>query len=432
MNLFRTLHARDAGRMRPAGCAFICWFLCFGCESLRADVITEWDARATAQASPAALGEREVAIVDLSMFDAVNSLAGQFTPYLVRERGFEGASPEAAAASAAATSLARLHPDKAPELKGALDEYLQKLAAPKEAVVRGVKLGERVAQRIFEARAHDGAADVDSYRPRTQPGKYVPTATMVCATWPTLRPFVLESPAQFRPGPPPALSSAEWAADYNEVKEYGARESARRTPEQTETARFWLMTGPEAYHPIAREFIEAHQLPLIESARFMAMYAVALTDTYIAVFDAKYHYEFWRPLTAIRNADLAGNSATVRDPTWRPIDVTPMHPEYPCAHCSGSAAAAAVIEASGGLGPLGAIKLTSPTAPGVTHRWSTLESFTTEVANARVWAGFHYRSSARAGTALGREVGRYVAGHFAQPLRAASRSARATTRRAPG
>jgi hypothetical protein len=238
---------------------------------------------------------------------------------------------------------------------------------------------------------------------------------MVCSTWPTLKPFVLERPDQFRPGPPVALASKDWAADYNEIKLLGARDSTTRTPEQTETARFWLMTGPQAYHPIARQLIEARHLNLIDSAHFMAMYAVALTDAYIAVFDAKYRYDFWRPVTAIRNGDIGGNPDTESDATWQPLDATPMHPEYPCAHCIESGAAAAVIELSGGLGELTEFRLMSLTVPSVTHHWTNLESFTDEVANARIWAGFHYRSSARVGTAMGREVGRYVAQHFAPP-----------------
>jgi hypothetical protein len=237
---------------------------------------------------------------------------------------------------------------------------------------------------------------------------------MVCSTWPKLKPFVLERPDQFRPGPPVALSSKEWATDYNEIKDYGARNSTRRMAQQTETAQFWLMTGPQAYHPIAWQIIAARHLKPLESARFMAMYSAALTDAYIAVFDAKYRYNFWRPVTAIRNGDIDGNADTEIDATWQPLDATPMHPEYPCAHCILSAAAAAVIQSTGGLGDLREISLASPTAPGVTHRWANLESFTSEVANARVWAGFHYRSSTRIGTAMGREVGRYVAMHFDQ------------------
>jgi hypothetical protein len=380
-----------------------------------ADVITDWDAKASAVASPAALGERELAIVDIAMFDAVNSVAPKYRPYLVKEDGFSDASAEAAAASAAASALEKLHPQSASEFKATLENYVKGLPASHGDVAKGMRLGELVAQRVFDSRAADGSTGVDSYRPRTQPGVYVATATVVAATWPTLHPFVLERPDQFRPEPPVALASQEWASDYNEVKTYGARNSTLRTPEQTETAKFWLMTGPQAYHPIVRQLIAARHLKLVDSARFMAAFAAAMTDAYIAVFEAKYHYEFWRPITAIRNGDIDGNPATEIDPTWQPLDATPMHPEYPCAHCILSGAAAALIESYGGLRDLQEISLTSPTAPGITHRWSSLEAFTNEVANARVWAGFHYRSSARVGTSMGHEVGRYVAARFGPP-----------------
>src|SRR5262249_18211923 len=146
-------------------------------------------------------------------------------------------------------------------------------------------------------------------------------------------PLALEKPSQFRPPPPVALASAEWATDYNEIKDYGGRTSTRRSPEQTETARFWLRVGPPAYHPFARQVVAARQMSTVDSARAMALFSVALTDAYVAVFDAKYHYEFWRPITAIRNGDSDDNPATERDAAWQPIDNTPMHPEYPCAHC---------------------------------------------------------------------------------------------------
>lgn len=389
-----------------------------------ADVITDWDAKASAVASPAALGEREVAIVDLAMFDAVNSVARKYRPYLVRDDGFSGASAQAAAASAAATALEKLHPPSAADFKAALDDYVKGLSGSHDEVAKGLQLGERVAVRVFDSRAADGATGVDAYRPRTQPGVYVPTATMVAPTWPMLHPFVLERTDQFRPAPPVALASPEWASDYNEVKAYGARNSTLRTPEQTETAKFWLMTGPQAYHPIARQIIAARRMQLVDSARFMASFAVALTDAYIAVFEAKYHYEFWRPITAIRNGDVDGNPATELDATWQPLDATPLHPEYPCAHCILSGAAAALIESNGGLRNLQEISLTSPTAPGITHRWSSLDAFASEVANARVWAGFHYRSSARVGTAMGHQVGSFVDAHFAQPENGAARAPR--------
>jgi hypothetical protein len=379
-----------------------------------ADTVTDWDTKATAVASPAALGEREVTIVDLAMFDAVNSIERRYQPYLEQLPATRPTSADAAAASAAATALAGLHPEAAASFKAALAEYLARLDAAPEALSNGVRLGEAAALKILEARANDGATGVDSYRPKTKPGQYVPTAVMVCSTWPTMRPFALASPSQFRPGPPLSLKSREWAVDYNEIKEFGSKTSARRSAKQTETARFWLMTGPQAYHPLARQLVAERHLNLVDSARFMALFAVTLTDAYIAVFDAKYHYEFWRPGTAIRNADLNNNPDTERDATWQPLDNTPMHPEYPCAHCIESGAARVALESLGQ--PLPELSLTSATAPGVTHSWSNLDDFTTEVANARIWAGFHYRFSTRVGTALGRQVGEYVANTIMQPV----------------
>jgi hypothetical protein len=380
----------------------------------RADTITDWDTKATAVASSAALGEREVTIVDLAMFDAVNSIERRYQPYLEQLPTTGPTSADAAAASAAATALAGVHPEAAASFKTALAEYLAQLDATPEALANGVRLGEAAALKILEARANDGATGVDSYRPKTKPGQYVPTAVMVCSTWPTMRPFALASPSQFRPGPPLSLKSREWAVDYNEIKEFGSKTSARRSAKQTETARFWLMTGPQAYHPLARQMVAERHLNLVDSARFMALFAVTLTDAYIAVFDAKYHYEFWRPGTAIRNADLNHNPDTERDATWQPLDNTPMHPEYPCAHCIESGAARVALESLGQ--PLPELSLTSATAPGVTHSWSNLDDFTTEVANARIWAGFHYRFSTRVGTALGRQVGEYVANTIMQPV----------------
>jgi hypothetical protein len=384
--------------------------------SCGADTILDWDAKASAAASPAALGEREVAIVDLAMFDAVNSIARRYQPYLEQEPTPEQTSMDAAGASAAATALALLHPQTANDFKAALDEYLRHVVAPPAAIEAGIRLGETVARRMVESRAADGATEVDSYRPKTTPGQYVPTATMVCSTWPTMRPFALASPSQFRPGPPLALQSREWAADYNEIRELGAKTSSKRTAWQTETARFWLMVGPQAYHPLARQMVLNRHLDLVDSARFMALFAVTLTDAYIAAFDAKYHYEFWRPMTAIRNVDLNTNPATPPDATWQPLDATPMHPEYPCAHCILSGAARVVLESLAEGRPMPELSLTSPTAPAVTHRWSNLEEFTTEVANARIWAGFHYRFSTRVGTALGGQVAQYVLDQTMQPV----------------
>jgi hypothetical protein len=388
--------------------------------SASANVVTDWDAKAVAVAPPTAAGLRELAMVHIAMFDAVNSIEPRYRPYLVQLTPPKTTSPEAAAASAAATVLIGLHPNAAADVKTALANYL---AAIPDGIAKadGISHGEAVAAKVLQARANDGANAPDAYRSKTRPGVYVPTPITVGSTWPGMTPFALEKPSQFRPAPPVSLDGKEWAADYNEIKEYGGKASTKRSSQQTEIARFWLMVGPPAYHPLPRQLVVAQQLSVLDSARFMALVAIALTDATIAVFDAKYHYEFWRPITAIRNGDIDGNPATDLEATWQPIDNTPMHPEYPCAHCIQSGAATAVIEALLGTADIPEVSMTSSTAPGVTRRWTNLGALADEIANARIWAGFHYRFSTRVGTDMGRKIGHYVVQNVMQPLTVGAR-----------
>jgi hypothetical protein len=379
-----------------------------------ANVITDWDTKAVALVAPAPVGQRELAMIHVAMFDAVNSIERRYRPYLVQLTALKTTSQEAAAATAAATVLAALRPEAAGEVKVALATYLATIADG-EAKSDGIKLGEAVATKILQARANDGANAPDAYRPKTRPGVYVPTPITVASVWPAVTPFALTKPSQFRPQPPISLESKEWAADFNELKAYGGKVSIKRSPQQTETARFWLMVGAPGYHPSPRQLIAAKQMSIMESARFMALYAVALADAYIAVFDAKYHYEFRRPITAIRNGDINGNPAIELEATWQPIENTPMHPEYPCAHCIQAGAAVAVIESVLGSAVIPETSLTSTTAPGVIHRWTDLGTFSDEIANARIWAGFHYRFSTRVGTDMGRQIGEYVVKNVMRP-----------------
>jgi hypothetical protein len=230
--------------------------------------------------------------------------------------------------------------------------------------------------------------------------------------WPNVTPFALKSPSQFRPGPPPPLGSEQWATDYNEIKDLGGKASTKRSARQTEDARFWLVTGPPAYHPIARQLVVSKKMDVMDSARFMALVAMAEADAYIAVMDGKYHYDFWRPITAIRNGNLSGNPAVSLEAAWQPIDSTPLHPEYPCAHCICGATLAAVVETLFDTADVAEVTMTSATAPGVSHRWTNLWAVSKEVSEARIWAGFHYRFSTRAGEDMGRKVGQYVAANI--------------------
>ena len=387
------------------------------------NVITDWDEKAVGilqpgMTFPPPTVSRTMAILHVAMFDSVNSIEQRYKPYLVRLPSAPDTSKEAAAAAAAAAVLVKLAPDAAADVQSSLASYLATLPDG-EAKSNGVKLGQEVAAKILEAREKDGASVADAYRPRTQPGVYIPTPVTVGSQFPNVTPFALASPSQFRAKPPPSLKSAEWARDYNEIKDLGAKNSTKRTAQQTEDARFWLVVGPRAANPLPRQVVIAKNMNLLDSARFMALASVAAVDAIIAVFDAKYKYEFWRPITAIRNGDIDGNPATERDATWQPIDATPMHPEYPCAHCIISSSVAAVVQGLLGSDEIPEVALTSPFVPGVTHRFTNLRAYTDEVANARIYAGFHYRFSTVAGREMGQKIGAYVVKSVMQPAQTA-------------
>lgn len=389
-----------------------------------ADVIVDWNVTAVdfivSHKMPPPPAERLLAMTHAAMFDAVNSIEHKYRPYLTGVPTSATASKEAAAAAAAGTVLAGANPAAQSELKAALTAYLAAIPDG-DAKTEGVKLGEAVAVKMLAARADDGANAPDVYRPRTTPGVYVPTVTPLAAHWPGVKPFALTRASQFRPAAPISLNSAEWAANYNEIKELGGHASTKRSARQTEDSRFWLAIDGRVYYPLIRTLAADKELNLIDCARLFALTAVARADGLIAVFDAKYHYEFWRPVTAIRNGDTDGNPATERDAAWQPFDATPMHPEYPCAHCVESAALAGVLQTMFGTPDIPEVSITSPTAPGVIHHWTNLHAFADEVAQARIWAGFHYRFSTRVGQDMGYKIGEYVVKNFMQPVSTATR-----------
>jgi hypothetical protein len=262
---------------------------------------------------------------------------------------------------------------------------------------------------------------VNAYRPRTTPGVYVQTMPTVSWEFTDMLPFVMTNPAQFLPPPPIALTSEQWAKDYNEIKNLGDKDSTSRTPRQTEDARFWFSAGPTIYQPIPRQIVISKNMSVVDSAHFMAVVATAQTDAYIAVFNAKYKYEFWRPITAIRNGDIDDNPATERVAAWQPLGSTPTHPEYPCAHCIQSGSMVGAIAAMLGSEDIPEVTLTSPSAPGVTHKYTNLRAINDEASGARIYAGFHYRFSTVVGTDMGRKIGAYVAQNSMQPLKMAGK-----------
>jgi hypothetical protein len=260
----------------------------------------------------------------------VNAIERRYAPYKLDLTAERSVSKDAAAAAAAHGVLLVLHPERKDALDSALTASLA--AIPEgEPKAKGVDLGRKAAAEIIALRAKDGADAPESYRPHTSAGVYVPTVVPVFSHFPAVTPFAMTSGGQFRPAAPPALDSEVWTKDVNEIRELGAGNSTVRTAEQTEIGRFWLMTGPRSYNPIVRQLIAAKDMDLADCARLLALVAIASNDALIAVMDAKYAYNLWRPVTAIRNADITGNKATPREASWSPLGDTPMHPEYPCA-----------------------------------------------------------------------------------------------------
>jgi len=373
----------------------------------RADVVTDWNARAadiaTAAKTPAPQTYRTMAIVQAAVFEAVNAITHRYPAARGAESAAPGASVDAAVASATRAALAKLAPAQREATEAAYVEALKLIPeAPGKAA--GIAAGERAAAQVLAARDGDGWNAPDGYRPQTAAGAYVPTVIPVLPHWGKRKPWFLASGSQFRPGPPPALTSETWARDYEEIRALGAKGSTRRTAEQTAVAKFWEATTPAIYFPLARSVTDAPGREVTENARLLATMAMAMDDALIAVFDAKYAHGFWRPVTAIRNGDRDGNDRTERDPDWLPLIDTPMHPEYPCAHCIIGAAAGAVLRAAAGTDALRP-STTSPTAPGVVRSWSRIDQVVEEVSMARICGGVHYRNSTEVGVAMGRKVG---------------------------
>ena len=210
------------------------------------------------------------------------------------------------------------------------------------------------------------------------------------------------------PTAPPALTSERWARDFSEVKGLGGRDSKQRSVEQTEIGRFWDYSLPAVYHGVVRAVALQPGRDVLANARLFATVAQAMDDALMAVFDAKYTYNFWRPVTAIRNGDGDGNEATERDAAWAPLIDTPMHPEYPCAHCILASTVATVINAQVPGRQLPVLSTSSPTAQDAVRRWTSVDAFVQEVALARIVAGVHYRNSTEVGVAMGQRIGEWA------------------------
>jgi hypothetical protein len=353
---------------------------------------------------------RSYAILHAAIYDAVVSITGDAPAYLFSVAAPSGARAAAAAAQAGHDALVALYP----KWKAALDAQLagELATIPSGAgKQQGIQVGQTVATRLLATRATDGSADKPSpFVPGNQPGNYQLTppkfAAPVLTTWGNVTPFVLNNGAQFRPGPPPAVTSQAYIQALSEVKSLGQNTSTTRTADQTVIAKFWAGPIWNTWNEIAENAALAHHTNLETTARLFAVLNLSFADSTIAFYDAKYFYQLWRPVTAIRLAKTGGNPAVVGDPTWTPLAATALDPSYPSAHGVISGDGAVVLSAF--FGNQDHIRLTSDVLPGVVRTFTSYSDVTTEAGLSRIYAGQHTRIEVQVGSQLGQNVAEFV------------------------
>ncbi|WP_336489445.1 vanadium-dependent haloperoxidase [Methylobacterium nigriterrae] len=362
---------------------------------------------------------RALAMESIAMFDVLQAI-NHHPGFLVSLGAPSGIASDAAVSAAAHEILVELFPDYKPQLDHAYEARLAQIHdGPAES--QGVAFGEQVADAVIAARAHDGSDElahlglVAGY----EPGEYRPTppdyTEAIQPDWGDVTPFVLQSASQFRPGPPPALTSAEYAAAFNEVKALGGLDSTERTPEQTQSAIWWSndqdsYTRVGQWSDIADHLLADQGRSPLESAYLLTELNVGLADALIACWDTKYTYDAWRPITAIQEANTDGNPATTADPDWTPLlPTTPDHPEYTSGHAVIGALAAKVM--TGFFGPI-PFSATSETLPDVVLHFDNFTQAAADEALSRVYGGVHFAFSAQAGLVMGGQVGDVVVDAF--------------------
>lgn len=389
-------------------------------EDLPNTVVLNWNEKAYEAMGGAAyqhslMASRVNAMTQLAMHDALNSIIPVYETYVFSGNDPD-ANPEAAAASAAHTVLAGLFPEKQSFLDSALQQSLLAVTDG-EAKKKGMELGRQAGQAILADRANDGSDGnpISAVAPSTVPGVYqaVPPMEFVFAPyWDDVKLFGLERKDQFRSAPHPSLESAEYAQAFREVKETGAQNSTARTADQSAYAKFWYEFSEAGWNRVARTVTVSKDLNLYAAARLLALVNMALADSYIAGWDAKNHYNFWRPYTAIRNASTDNNDATSPDASWVPAEATPPVQDYPSTHSAlGNAAATVMARLLGDNTPF---SMTSPTAlpAGSIRSFSSFAEAARENADSRVRAGIHFRFACDAGLDLGHKVGNWMVDNY--------------------
>lgn len=394
----------------------------------KGDAIIDWNTSALnavrAGKTNPPLAARNLAMVQLAVYDAVNSLDPLYQPYGgIRVRARRGASMVAAAAGAADEVLSALYPKQVATFDATLAESLATVPC-RAARSRGEAVGRQIGDAILALRANDGSDTFVNAPPATQPGMWSPTppafSPPVGLNFAFVTPFAMTSPSQFRPGPPPALDSAEYTAAFNEVMAVGGTDSSVRTADQTAYARFWAdlpgvtFTPPGHWNQIAEDAAMSRRLTLPAEAHLFALLDIALADAGISCWETKNFYDFWRPVTAIRAGDSDGNPLTVGDPNWTPLWATPAFSSYTSGHATFSAAAAAVLDSVFGAN-FSFSDTGDPTEGLVPRHFTSFDQAAAEAAASRMYGGIHFRFDNETGLRVGGEVGRYVLQHELLP-----------------
>jgi hypothetical protein len=361
-----------------------------------------------------------------AVYDALNAIEPRYQPYLLETHFPATASKEAAVATAAymvLSNIVQTVPESIPfpnrtALQQSLDsEYDASLDAlpDGEAKTQGIAAGNAAAGVMITARQDDGRFGPSPWVPNPEPGHWQPLMGVLDPTaWvANVRPFLIQSPSQFRTDGPNALTSAEYAEDFNEVKALGSVNSTTRTPEQTHIALFWQ--APLPWNAVARNLIADPQyaVDMLDSALLFAMMNLSAADAAINAWNDKYYWDFWRPWAAIQRADEDGNPDTEPDPAWTAL-ITAPYPETPSGHCSLSGTHLEVLQMF--FGDRTRFGVTSSRFPGETRYFDRFSEALKEIIEARIWAGLHFRTADVQGKILGRKVAHYMAKHYFQPV----------------
>jgi len=419
------LRNRNLSRSLPIMAAM--WLVALLClpTAGRADKVTEWNliattAEANINRTNNALIGMDLAYMHIAIYDAVNAIDARHTVFAVSPTDVPaGASQDAAAVEAAYRVIKFMIPQQTTFFDA---QYAASMATIPDGPPKtnGMAVGSEVAALFLASRVGDGRNDLTiTYTPGSGPGVWIPTPPAfgsAATPWlAVMRPFAIESPSQFRADGPPALGTADYAADFNETKRLGALNSTDRTVEQTSLARFYFDVTTLQEAKGLRGLAAGRDLSTAESARLYAQLYVSVADALIAGWDSKLHYGFWRPVTAIRNADTDGNPDTDNDPAWAPLTATPAHPEYPSAHAFISNAFTESLRQFFETKKL-PVTLESVTT-GTSITYDSTDDIGKDINDARIYAGFHFRTACVHGSLIGRKVAKYVARNYFQPIR---------------